>query len=362
MYKSDTPSKLKILFLLKKNLDSAGYSQEGKCSGLYNSATLLAEELREEYGLKTRVQTVQDGNSVDKELHFYKPNICIIEAIWVTPEKIRELIRIHTKVVFVVRIHSEIPFLSSEGIAIEWIKAYALIPRTIVALNSEDTFNTFKAIGQFPRLNYLPNVYDDIVIPDLNLSRYVRDLISYNFRDKKVITLDKKIIDIGCFGAIRPIKNQLIQAFAAIELATKYNIKLNFHINGTRTEQGGEAILKNLRNLFAGTPHSLVEHPWLDRSLFLLLASQMDVGMQVSFNESFNIVAADFVSLGVPVVVSNAIKWMPKALQVSPVDTEEMVRKLEQAFVYSYLFKYLQYYKLDEYNKKAIIEWEKFLK
>lgn len=101
-------SDLKLLFLLKKNLESGGYSSKVKCSGLYNSASILAEQLRDDLGVETALEIVIDGNAIDKQLAAYKPDLAIIEAIWVTPEKIKELVQLHKKVVFVIRIHSEV--------------------------------------------------------------------------------------------------------------------------------------------------------------------------------------------------------------------------------------------------------------
>ena len=43
----------------------------------------------------------------------------------------------------------------------------------------------------------------------------------------------------------------------------------------------------------------------------------MDLGMQVSFSETFNLVSADFVMCSIPIVVSNQIKWLPKESQVT---------------------------------------------
>lgn len=75
-------------------------------------------------------------------------------------------------------------------------------------------------------------------------------------------------IDIGCFGAVRPLKNQLMQAIAAISFARSRGLHLRFHMNGTRIEGGGP-VLKNITAMFARSPDAeLVLHPWFDhRSL-----------------------------------------------------------------------------------------------
>jgi hypothetical protein len=146
---------------------------------------------------------------------------------------------------------------------------------------------------------YLPNIYEPGVPPHLK-------------------TLDRTgpNIWIGCLGAIRPLKNQLQQAFAAIAYADDTRRKLIYHIN-TRFEQGGEQVLRNIRALFAHPrcrphPHQLVEHGWVTthKQVREIVAS-FDLSLQVSFTETFNIVSADAVWVGVPIVVSPEIEWAP---------------------------------------------------
>ena len=115
----------------------------------------------------------------------------------------------------------------------------------------------------------------------------------------------KDTINIAVFGAIRPLKNHLIQAISAIQFANEEGLKLYFHINGTRIENNGDPVLKNLRELFEGQEkHELVEHCWMEHDKFVELLQSMDICMQVSFSETYNIVTADAVNGLVPVVVS----------------------------------------------------------
>jgi glycosyltransferase involved in cell wall biosynthesis len=146
-------------------------------------------------------------------------------------------------------------------------------------------------------------------------------------------TKEVGILSVACFGAIRPLKNQLIQAIAAIEYARENNIGLKFHINGDRLEQKGDTVLKNIRELFKGLPEqfTLVEHPWYTHEEFLKVASQMDIGLQMSMTETFNIVAADLVNCGVPIVVSPEIAWASSLFQANPTDVEDIIEKMDRA-------------------------------
>lgn len=331
---------MKILFVLKKNNDY-GYNHNTAKSGLLYSATLTAESLRKYFCINYKIVIVEDANSIDRALDQYKPDCCIIEALFVTPDKLIEIQKLHKRVAFLIRIHSKIPFLANEGIAVEWLKKYVKIPKVFICFNNRKTTDSFIKIGF--KAHFLPNIYNFIE----------------SDRCKKYD--NKFLIKIGCFGAIRPLKNQLLQAFAAIIYARENKINMEFHINSGRQEQGGESALKNIRNLFKGTPYRLVEHTWHDRENFLAVIRNLDLGMQVSFTESFNIVAADFVSQRVPIIVSKDIDWMPESLQVSSTDLPEIVSKIKTAIrrKETYTRRSLKY--LKSYNSQSLKVWATLL-
>lgn len=341
---------MRILFLLKQKSSSGGDGYSILESGLLNSARMTMNALVKELNVDADLKIVVDGNSIDRELHLFKPDIAIIEAVWVTPTKLRELRVRHPNVYFVIRIHSEIPFLANEGVSLDWIMDYATIHNVFVAFNSSRTAEDFNVITS-DKYFYLPNIYEDIDKPDFDLFDLIRG------RRRKI----PGVIDIGCFGALRPMKNQLEQAVAALYLAAKHDIQLFFHINATRLEQGGQSVLKNLRALFDRSKHTLVEHPWMDREDFLELIKAMDCGMQVSFNESFNIVTADFIKVGIPIVVSRSIEWMPDIVKVSTESTKDIVRGLEFIITNPKPVVKLSGRYLEDYNERAVRAWRKFL-
>jgi hypothetical protein len=83
----------------------------------------------------------------------------------------------------------------------------------------------------------------------------------------------------------------------------------------------------------------------------------MDLGMQVSFSESFNIVTADFVAAGTPIVASDDIEWMPYFLKAKPNSYTDIVQKLHRAWQNRGLSKFLQSIALRWYNFKAKRAW-----
>jgi hypothetical protein len=333
---------VKILFLLKKNLIYGSQHSVIAKSGLLNSARITAHQLHKHLKVHTEIEICVDGNEIDKFLHKHRPQICIIEALWVTPDKLRELIRLHKRIIFVVLIHSEVPFLANEGNAISWIREYNDIERVYPAFNSEKTAEQFGELGIYDL--YLPNVYHDVDKKD----RHKQDNCG--------------VVHVGAFGAIRPFKNQLIQAMAAIVFAEKNKLVLHFHMNTTRLEQAGEPVLKNIKALFEGTPHKLIEHGWMERDNFLHVVSHMDVGLQVSFSESFNIISADFVHENVPIVVSKTIDWMPESQMVGTEDMDAIVQLMERSINHrnSVVRKSIRY--LNRYNKRALDAWEDAIK
>lgn len=328
---------MKILFLVKTAAEYGGSVMPSK-AGLRNSARFVVDAINTFPGVDAFLMFCRDGNEVNKWLHEFKPQICIIEAIWVTPHKLKELIRKYPHIRFVVRVHSKIPFLAMEGNAVEWIKEYS--KHAIVSFNHIDTGNEFEKLGIDN--TYLPNIYPAV-----------------EHRGCREISKRNNYFKIGCFGAIRPFKNQLAQAVAAILFAEKHRAAVHFYINYSRIEQRGEGVLKNLRALFEGTRHRLIEVEWLDHHDFVKLISTLDLCMQVSFTETFNIVTADCIASHVPVVVSEEINWLngPKA----SIEPENIVKVLGQVWHAREELIEDNIRDLNAYNHLALLKWFRFI-
>lgn len=329
---------MKILFLVKQN-GSYGETTTTSKAGLRNSARFVVDAINKFGDICAELKILQDQNRIDAEIHKFKPNMVILEAVWVTPEKLRELIGLHPTIRFVIRIHSRVPFLAMEGNAIKWIKEYVKIASV--------SFNHFETSEDFDRLGfgniYLPNIYPDITYKPIPQHH------------------KKHLYKIGCFGAIRPFKNQLAQAMAAILFAEKVGGIVHFYINSTRIEQRGESVLKSLQALFEGGRHRLVEIPWLEHDEFLKVVQEMDACMQVSFTETFNIVTADCISQHVPVVVSDAISWL-KHRKANPNSEGQMAEILEYTIANKHELVEDAIHDLAAYNHHAILKWFRFLK
>jgi hypothetical protein len=342
----NSPTNRRILFICKQRPATYGASY-----GLLNSCRFLVNAL-ERLGVDAKLVEVLDNNGIDKEVHQYKPTHVFVEALWVVPEKFDVLIPLHPKVQWHVRLHSNTPFIANEGVAMGWIKKYAQLQKKYkqfhIAPNSEKMANDlYQSLGI--KTVYAPNIY----VPH-------KGVLGYDH----VTPTDKSpgVLDIGCFGAIRPLKNQLIQAMAAMSFADQLGKTLHFHINHTRVETHGENAHKNLVALFEGTKHSLITHDWMSHESFCKLIRKMDYGLQVSFSETFNIVAADFVHLKVPIVGSKEIEWMSGLYQADCTDIDSIVNHLWLARLGKpFGLHTLNNFGLNSYNAASYDAWKAIL-
>lgn len=186
---------MKILFILKRR-DNYGYEHWNKLndnieelsSGLVNSVKFIVNMInhRIHKNVEAKYVIVQDNNDIDRVVYRFKPDIVIIEAFWVVPQKFEILKRLHPKVKWIVRCHSNSEFLANEGSAFGWLCDY-LRGGVYVACNSERAFTDFTYIARSIMVGsnailYLPNYY------------YMRPIAKHHYKPIG------KVINIGCFG------------------------------------------------------------------------------------------------------------------------------------------------------------------
>lgn len=353
----------KSLFLLKLRedyLSDLSYSEppapaEGStpyhlATGMYNSAKFVVDTLNAN-GREAGVGVIVDGNSIDASVMAYNPSHVIIEGLWVTPAKFAELMALsrHAGRIWIVRIHSEIPFLSSEGIAMSWIGEYLKLG-VLVAANGPRAKQqiAYEGARSTPASDqnaiYLPNCYPvEEFMPAVPVSTTMA-------------------VNIACFGAFRPLKNQLQQAFAALKFAEWLGRPLRYHING-RVDSGGLAPLNNLFGLFDQldpTTAEVINHDWEDRETFIGTLRGMDMLMQVSMSETFNIVAADAVLAGIPVIATDELPWYhPTNVDAQSVD--DIVEKMKAIWLNRSFFFTKNRLGLQRYNITATQKWLDFV-
>lgn len=321
-------------------------------SGLFNSVRFIVDMLRDN-DVEAKLVHVIDNNFIDREVAAYKPTHVIIEAYWVVPEKFDVLKRLHPNVKWIVRDHSKSEFLASEGIAFGWTLEY--MKRGIeVSCNSPEAVADMRKLaigcGFDPALvTFSPNYYP--LYESYNPAPRQEGHMVYNHSGW---------VDIGCFGAIRPLKNNINQAIAAIDFANSVDAKVRFHINATRVEGMASPILKNIREIFARTKiHKLVEHEWMDHHDFRHMLKRMEMVTQVTYSETFNIVAADAVSVGVPVIGSNQLPWLEAHSIADPNSTDSISKRMRAVWKdteWGY-YPHKQYQSLLKYSEKSKWVW-----
>jgi hypothetical protein len=332
----------RILFITKKNQSYGFRCYTRRSSGLFNSTNFIVRALAER-GIHAHLVEVVDNNDIDREVSAFRPDVVVIEALWVVPEKFDVLKKLHPSVKWFVHLHSGLPFLALEGSAIGWLKQYAHRKIGIIA-NSEETYEAFRAAIPHGNIVYLPNVY---------LMRELKPLVHHKCHTE---------LHVGCFGAIRPMKNQLTQAIAALKYCDERGLRLRFHINGTRVETHGSPVLKNLQQLFKHSHHELIEHHWMEPEELLPLLQTMDLGMQVSLTETFNVVCADYVTAGIPVVASHEIRWLSCLSKVRTEDINEICSVIDRALRNRSALVRLNRWLLGRYSRRAQDLWYEWVR
>jgi hypothetical protein len=304
--------KIRVLFFYR-NFAARG----GKCApchiGLGVGCLHVIKCLRAA-GIRCDLHGVWDGHDVARILTAHPDcTHAVLEAPWIGAADLAPvLLSAFPDVHFTVRCHSQIGFLQVEAGAIRMIREYLHL--------QESTLN-FAFAGNNQRFcNYIETAYQSrcLLLPNLyDIGRV---------KHKPAQSHDHRVLRLASFGAIRLLKNHTTAAAAAQLIARRQHKDLEFHVS-TNREEHGKGVLASLRNMFAGLHWAkLVEVPWQPWSEFRHAVAHMDLCLQVSFTETFNITTADAVAERVPSVGSSAIDWLPAQWQADTDDAEAIAR------------------------------------
>ena len=347
----------RVLFILKRRDDyhPVKHSPKGLSTGLFNSASFVDSMLKD-MGIESAMEIAIDNNCIDRLVNKHKPTHVIIEALWVVPSKFAVLCKLHPNVKWIIRLHSEMPFMAGEGMAMDWLGDYVTYKNIDIGVNAPRMLNEIQAYLKIAkgwtkqqveqRIYYMPNFYpQDYTTKTIDKSKYW--------------------VDVACFGAVRPLKNHMLQAVAALKFAASVGKQLRFHINVGRVEMKGDPALNNLRGFFqhlSDSGHQMVGHEWRPREGFLELCSEMDIGLQCNFSETFNIVSADLISQGVPVVGSYEIPWATRFFNARPAESDEIAEAMIKTYNHPRLNIWLNQRNLTKYTNKTKKIWYKLFK
>ncbi len=107
-------------------------------------------------------------------------------------------------------------------------------------------------------------------------------------------------IKVSLFCTPGPRKNLANQILACSKIPG-----VELHLNGLSKKPEFAQLLKTLNIKY-------VDHGWMDKSTYRNTIAAMDVGLQVTFAETFNYVVAEHMIYGVPIVVSSMIPIINK--------------------------------------------------
>jgi hypothetical protein len=275
------------------------------------------------------------------------PSHVVIGAPWLpTPGLQGDLVFKFPAVQFAVVCHSNVGFLQNDPTAIKNFRE---------DLDLEQGSLNFKAGGNSKRLcSWVTSSYSRpcLWLPNL----YYMEGLGPVYRRQWT----GGTIKIGAFGAVRPLKNHLSAAAAALEISNDLHTEVEFHISVGRIE-GGSTVVRSIDAMLGGVPNmKLVKDEWYRWPQFRHLVRSMNILMQPSYTETFNMVTADGASEGVPSVTSDAIEWSPSYWQAD-VDDPLSIARIGKALLMNMHAGADGYNALVKYNQDGLVAWKNWL-
>lgn len=310
-------------------------------SALNNAKTLRAN------GHQVVVWPVTDFEAFKKVL-LQNPHVTHvnISAPWFPTMDVAMLAYQHPEIKFTVTSHSNVGFLQADTRGIHLIRE---------ELDLEQNSFNFRTAGNSQRYcNWIRNTYDrpSLLLPNM----YYLDSVS----GRPYRIFDGGILRIGCFGATRALKNMMTAGAAALTIAKDLRANLEFWISAGRNE-GNLVTLASLKEMYCNLPYArIVENGWQQWSDFRRTVGHMNLLLQPSYTETFNVVTADGVAEGVPSVVSEAIEWAP-AHWKADVDDALDVARVGRQLLHDHKAASDGLAALVAHNASAIRHWEKWL-
>ena len=314
-----------------------------------NVAALTNARVLNQHGIPTTVFPVK--NNVDlvryieeyNEKHERPLTHVIISAPWLSSWDMKCLIDGFPKIQFAIESHSNVGFLQADPQAVRKL-------RDVQALGK--THSNIRVAGNSSRfVDWMRLVYDQPVVLLPNLY----PMIPFDFK-----TWDGNGIKIGTFGAVRPQKNFMTAAAAALAMSKILGVPTELHMN-TGGEGDGGSVARAITEMCQDVPNfTLIRHMWQPWEKFIELIASMNIMIQPSYTESFNMVTADGIVVGVPSVVSSAITWAPDSWKADSDDALDIARTgclmlQNSGTIYSGLKS------LKHQNRYALEHWEKYL-
>lgn len=241
------------------------------------------------------------------------PSHVIIAALWISTELIAQMAAEHPHTLFVLVSHSTFGFLGADPHAVRLLREAADLQMSLpnVRLGGNCLRFTAPATQVFGvDVTYVPNL-----IP-----------VDEHWPPARPAWAGEPL-RLGLFGAARLLKSGLNAAAAACLLATRMHVPTELYVS---VDPAGGGTMNAIEELTDGVPNvTLVEKQWIPWPELLRLSAHMHLVLQPSYTETFNCVAAEATRMGVPVVGSEAIDWLPARYQAQADDAADIARVAE---------------------------------
>jgi hypothetical protein len=279
--------------------------------GLGVAAINTAKVLQRD-GMPTEVWPILSAADLRQRLDKTPSHQVIISAPWIPTLEMQALSNDFPQTQFAVTCHSNVGFLQADRNGVKLVRE--LMDLEMSTSNVHLGGNSRRFCQWINQAFGVPCVY----LPNL----YYLDSVPRPRGPFGCGTLR-----IGAFGATRPLKNLMSAAGAALEIARQLRVPLEFWISAGRTEGGGDGVLAAVNEMLNGLPHVSVKlNGWQTWPEFRKTIAHMNLLMQPSYTESFNMVTADGVAEGVASVVSSAIDWAPEDWKADVDDVPQIAR------------------------------------
>lgn len=280
-------------FAIHKNISHIGLG----CAALANATCLNAHgEDATVFACRHNIDICQAISEYPKDHDGHPLTHVVISAPWISCRDMAAIVQHFSMIQFCIVSHSNVGFLQADPAGIHLLRDY------IELANKNDNLSVGGNSSRF--VDWMSEAYNTfgVLLPNM----YPLD--SQKIEHKRY---DPDVIRIGSFGAIRPLKNQLTACAAAVTISKRY-APVEFHLSSGREEAGGSIVLGAIQQMTQDLPNfKLVTDGWCGWTEFTDIVSTMDLLIHPSYTESFNIVSADGIAHGVPVVGSTAITWLP---------------------------------------------------
>lgn len=347
-------SRPRVVFIFKnfsKILNNHPYVIGLGIAAFNNSQTLKQNDI------DTEMWGIAEPEDLEKKLEEtnYNPDFIVISALWFPSEKLAELSYKYKNTTFIIVSHSNVSFMFADRNAFRLLREYAILQKltnNIKLAGNSYKFTKWASIVFDMPVVFLPNLYNLNNIQDIKYKHWCWQKPQWE---------KNGVIKIGNFGATRVLKGNLTACAAAIEISKKLDMPVEFWLSAGRVD-GGQSILHAIKQLTSNMPNFQVKYKeWSPWEQFRTFVGTMDLNMQVSLSESFNIVLADSLWGGVPVLASEVIEWLPENC-IANLDDANQIADLGIRMLYDQ-----SHYAADgrwalkKYVKDGIKEWKSFL-